>query len=126
MLLVVHLHEPCDPKETTQLVTNSIHHFFEYKVGVNRREFRRLMRLGWISLLIGLTFLAICVFAAQTLAPRFGDLQAVVHEGLIIIGWVAMWRPLEIYLYRWWPVRELGKVYRKLSEIPIEVNAAGR
>lgn len=122
--LVVHLREPCDPKAAGKLITNSIHHFFEYKAGLNHREFRRLMRQGWISLLIGLAFLAICVFAAQTLAPRFGDLEPIIHEGFIIIGWVAMWRPLEIYLYRWWPVRELGRVYRKLSEIPIEVNVA--
>jgi hypothetical protein len=82
------------------------------------------MREGWISLLIGLSFLGVCGIAAQTLALRSGEWQAVIHEGLIIIGWVAMWRPLDIYLYRWWPLRELGRVYRKLSEIPIEVNAA--
>jgi hypothetical protein len=122
MHLVVHLREPCDRHEAAQLITNSIHHFFEYKADLNRREFRRLMRQGWISLLIGLTFLIGCVAAAQFLAPRFGHLEPVVHEGLIIIGWVAMWHPLEIYLYLWWPVREMGKVYRKLSTIPIEVN----
>lgn len=122
MKLVVHLREPCDSKEASQLIAESIHHYFEYKAGLNRREFRRLMREGWISLLIGLAFLAICVIAAQTLAPRVGGWGAVIHEGFIIIGWVAMWRPLDIYLYRWWPVRELGRVYRKLSQIPIEVN----
>jgi hypothetical protein len=124
--LVVHLGEPCDAGEARQLITESIHHYFEYKVGRNRHEFRRLMREGWISLLIGLGFLAACVFAAQAVAPRFGELQAVVHEGFLIIGWVAMWRPLDIYLYRWWPVRELGRIYRKLSRIPIEVNVVGR
>jgi hypothetical protein len=36
-----------------------------------------------------------------------------------------MWRPLDIYLYRWWPVREMGRIYRKLSAIPIEVNVTG-
>jgi hypothetical protein len=126
MKLVVHLREPCEPGEVGQLITESIHHYFEYKAGRNRHKIRRLMREGWISLLIGLSFLAACTFAAQTLAPRFGELQAVIHEGLIIIGWVAMWRPLDIYLYRWWPLRELGRVYRKLSKIPIEVNVPGR
>jgi hypothetical protein len=23
------------------------------------------------------------------------------REGLTILGWVALWRPLEVYLYRW-------------------------
>jgi len=29
---------------------------------------------------------------------------------------------IDIYLYRWWPIFELGRVYRKLSQIPIEVS----
>ena len=124
--LVVHLHEPYDPEKARQLITESIHHYFEHKEALNRREFRQLMRVGWISLLVGLGFLAVCIFAAQALAPRFGELQALVHEGLVIIGWVAMWRPLEIYLYRWWPILEFGRVYRKLSKIPIEVNVNER
>lgn len=122
--LVVHLRQPPETGDATQLLTESIHHYFDYKAGLNRHEFRRLMREGWISLLIGLAFLVLCTIAAQTLALRFGEFQAVVQEGLTIIGWVAMWRPLDIYLYRWWPVRELGRVYRKLSVIPIEVNTA--
>jgi hypothetical protein len=43
------------------------------------------------------------------------------EEGLTIIGWVAMWRPIDIYLYRWWPLRRLGRYYRKLAEIPVKV-----
>jgi hypothetical protein len=124
MKLVVHVQEPCD-EAAKQLVAESIHHYFEYKADLNRREFRRLMRQGWISLVIGLGFLIACTVGSEMLAPRFGRFQGIFHEGLIIIGWVAMWHPLEIYLYLWWPVLELGKVYRKLSTIPIEVNMGG-
>ena len=28
-----------------------------------------------------------------------GAVSAIVGEGMLIIGWVAMWRPLEIFLY---------------------------
>ena len=43
------------------------------------------------------------------------------RQGLTIIGWVAMWKPLEIYLYRWWPVRRLIRAYEKLSAMDVEV-----
>ena len=124
--LVVHLRQPPEKGDASQLITDSIHHYFAYKADLNHREFRRLMREGWISLLIGLAFLATCAFISHALAPRLGSVQAVIREGLTIIGWVAMWRPLDIYLYRWWPVRALGRVYRKLSVIPIEVNMSAR
>ena len=40
---------------------------------------------------------------------------------LTIAGWVAMWKPMETYLYDWWPVRRRGKVFKKLSVMPVEV-----
>jgi hypothetical protein len=92
---------------------------------MNRRELRQLLRLGWMSLLIGLAFLAVCEIAAQTLTPYMGRWHSVMKEGLTILGWVAMWRPLEIWLYRWWPIRHLGKIYRKLGAIPVEIRMAG-
>ena len=33
------------------------------------------------------------------------------------MGWVAMWRPLEIFLYDWWPVRRLQVAYERLARM---------
>jgi hypothetical protein len=43
------------------------------------------------------------------------------RESLTIAGWVAMWRPMQIYLYDWWPLRRRGRIYMKLSHMPVEV-----
>ena len=43
------------------------------------------------------------------------------EESLKIGGWVAMWHPMEVYLYGWWPLRRIGRIYQKLSSIPVEV-----
>ncbi|HEY0549129.1 MAG TPA: hypothetical protein VGF13_05970 [Verrucomicrobiae bacterium] len=32
-----------------------------------------------------------------------------------------MWRPLEIYLYEWWPLLRRGKILEKLSLMNVEV-----
>ena len=119
--LVIHLGQKPDDPNPAHLVSESIHHYFAYKAELNRHEFRQLMREGWISLLIGLCFLGACVTAAQAFAPHFGRWSALFQEGFTIIGWVAMWRPLEIYLYRWWPLRRLGRICHKLSAIPVAV-----
>jgi hypothetical protein len=56
------------------------------------------------------------------MATRFNIPGAsIVEASLTIAGWVAMWHPMDIYLYGWWPLRRAGKVYRKLSTIPVEV-----
>ena len=61
------------------------------------------------------------MMGAQAIHAEFGQFQSIIQEGLIILGWVAMWRPLDIYLYRWWPIYRLGKIYEKLSTMPVEI-----
>jgi hypothetical protein len=122
--LIVHLGQPPGQSDQQPDVPESIRHYFAYRADMNQREFRQLMREGSSSLLIGLAFLAACVTIAKMLAAYMGPWDTVMQEGLTIIGWVAMWRPLDIYLYRWWPIRHLGKIYRKLGEIPVEIRVS--
>jgi len=104
------------------IVEQAVHNYFAYRARLNQMEFRRLMKEGFQSLLIGLLFLLICVTVGQILGRHdSGTLGNILHEGLLIGGWVAMWRPMEIYLYDWWPLRGRGKVYEKLSRIPVAV-----
>ena len=104
------------------LVRNSIHNYFAYRANLNRLAFRRLMRRGRTSLLIGLLFLAACLITTKLL---LGDLEGtwarIVRESLTIAGWVAMWRPMEIYLYDWWPLRRKSRLYQKLSQMPVQM-----
>ena len=43
-----------------------------------------------------------------------------VKESLVIGGWVALWRPLEIFLYDWWPLRAQAKLYDRLGRMQVE------
>jgi hypothetical protein len=61
---------------------------------------------------------------ARALPATQDTWHGMVRQGLAIIGWVAMWRPLEIYLYRWWPVLRLERVYRNLSAMTVDVKCA--
>lgn len=109
-------------EDPTAVLRNSIHNYFAYRANVNHLAFRRLMRRGRTSLLIGLLFLASCLITTKLL---LGDLEGtwgrIVRESLTIAGWVAMWRPMEIYLYDWWPLRRKSRLYQKLSQIPVEL-----
>ena len=121
LALRVHLEEwPAD--DPTPLVTDAVHHYFTYRAGLSDLEFRRIMREGRTTLAIGLVFLAACLVASQLLIGRNPAAWAgYVRESLTIAGWVAMWKPMETYLYEWWPVRRRGRVFKKLSVMPVEV-----
>ncbi|HBJ83159.1 MAG TPA: hypothetical protein DDZ88_04650 [Verrucomicrobiales bacterium] len=121
--LLVHLAKrPADATDAQKLVADSVAHYFEYRANMALREFKHLMREGRAALLVGLAFLAICQITATLLTQSYGSWQTVAREGLTIIGWVAMWKPLEICLYRWWPVLTLRRLYQRLSRMPVEVH----
>jgi hypothetical protein len=42
-------------------------------------------------------------------------------ERLLIVGWVAMWRPLEIFLCDWWPIAGERRLHDRLSRISVRV-----
>jgi hypothetical protein len=107
--------------DAEQLVETAVHNYFAYRAKLNRLEFRYLLKQGRTSLIIGLAFLAACMLTSQLLRRQDGTLAIVLREGLIIAGWVAMWRPMEIFLYEWWPLLRRGRLYEKLSRMHVEV-----
>jgi len=121
--LVVHLRELASEQDAQKLIEKAIHHHFANRARLNELEFRQLMAQGWRSLLIGLAFLSVCLFVAAKFFPgeRIGTMATILRESLTIGGWVAMWRPLEIYLYDWWPLQKRGRIFRKLAQMPVEV-----
>jgi hypothetical protein len=119
--LVVHLQNRPPGTDAQNVIERAVHNYFAYKTALNQREFKHLLREGRLSLLIGLVFLTLCLSGGQ-LANRFQIPGAsIVETSLTIAGWVAMWHPMDVFLYGWWPLRQAGKVYRKLSAIPVEV-----
>ena len=103
-----------------------MHLHFRRRADTVRRELRELMRRGRTSLLIGLVFLTLCVVMADVFAGmlRGQRLADVLREGLTVAGWVAMWRPMEIFLYSWWPLAGDRRLYDRLSEMRVTVHCA--
>lgn len=108
--------------EETAILPEAIHNYFEYRKHNAARELRQILRQGRISLIIGLLFLGVCISISK-LITLFSDstFASILTEGLSIVGWVAMWRPLEIFLYDWWPIHRTEQVFDKLSRIKIEI-----
>ena len=120
--LVIHLAEHPAGLDPQPLVQEAVHHNFADRARLNRLEFKRLMKEGRTSLVIGLGFLSACLLLSELLLlGESGGFGRVIRESLTIGGWVAMWRPLQIYLYEWWPLRRRGKIFQKLSRMPVEV-----
>ena len=102
------------------MLGESIHQYFQQRAVDSRRRLRELFRRGRISLVIALAFLGASIAVGDAVASFFRDTRfvEVIREGLLIGGWVAMWRPLEVFLYDWWPIRAEAHLFDRLVRCP--------
>jgi len=93
----------------------AIKNHFSYKKLLNEIELKRLLQRGRRNLLIALFFLFLCLLIIQLLSTFEESLfNSLFSEGLLIIGWVAMWEPVDIFLYGWWPIIHKRNIYEKI------------
>ena len=96
-------------------------HFTYAREQVNRR-LRQQRRFGRLTLAVGLSVLVTLLSLAQLVrALPLGAAGEILREGLVITGWVAMWRPLEVLLYDWWPLVQTRRRIERILAAPIEV-----
>lgn len=120
--ITVHFERGPEGADPSGFVADAIHNFFHYKSQLKQRELNHLMWQGRVSLAIGIAFLALCLLIAEAMATfAAGTFLSIVRESLTIGGWVAMWRPMQILLYDWWPLVRQLKIYRSLSHAQVRV-----
>lgn len=72
----------------------------------------------------GIVIFLACMGARELLLRALNELPRMVDEGLIILAWIAMWRPLEALAYEWVPFLRKRKLYERLAGIRVEVRPA--
>src|SRR4051794_14130446 len=100
LALLVHLERAAERADEAALLGEAIHQYFKERVASSRRKLRELFRRGRISLVIALAFLSASITVGDALGSYFRQTRfaEVLREGFLIGGWVAMWRPLEVFL----------------------------
>ncbi len=98
--------------------------YFEDRAEHAALELKELLRVGRLSLVIGMAVLALALVVGTVLSKllegMFGQYWI---EGLVILGWVALWRPMEIFLYDWWPILKERNLFRHLATATVLVKA---
>ena len=120
--LTIHVDGAAPTAQQIEVTQTAVRQYFSVRAATTRHQLRMLLRRGRISLVIGLVFLAATVIGGDLIAGMMNDRFAgVVRESFLIGGWVAMWRPIEVFLYDWWPVRAEARLFDRLSAMTVRV-----
>lgn len=127
LALLVYLDRHAGLPEEAAVLRAAIREYFSQRALSSRRRLRQLFRVGRTSLLIGVACLAASLLLGDFIAKAFAaqGLGSLLRESLLIGGWVAMWRPMEVFLYDWWPIWSERRLFDRLSEMPVRIAYTG-
>lgn len=122
--LVVHV-DAEQPANAQEHISSTLSGYCLYRAKVNRQRLRLELRRGRISLAVGLSFLSLCFVVGNYVQGLETIGSTIVRESLLIMGWVAMWQPLQSFLYDWWPHLGRARLYERVARMPVEIRCPG-
>ena len=122
--LIIYLPPSEIGKETGKTLKGAIKNHFSYKSLLTDIELRSILQRGRRNMAIGVLFLFLCLLITGLLSTVEGGLlNTMFSEGLTIIGWVAMWEPVNVFLYGWWPLVQKKNIYNKILGMNVQVSS---
>lgn len=105
--------------DVAAIITNH----FAFQAQAESRKIQELFHSGRRAVLIGFVTLSVCLFFAWHVAHNLPGRPAtrILQESFTILGWVSVWRPVEIFLYDWIPFARRRNLFRRLAAAQVLV-----
>ncbi len=109
----------CDELKNIDIAERGVRQYFNYRYDFYKGHLQSKMFQAVISLIIGTGFLFLYVFLSNLHTDNMT--VGVIEEGFLIIGWVALWKPIEILLYDWRIEFKKYKIYSEITRTDISI-----
>lgn len=116
--LLLVLHAPPALHAQVDVLASAVHAHFAFLATQHARRRRRLARHHRAVVVAGFGILAAALVLRRLLQGWSGGGE-ILTEGLLVLGWVAMWRPLEALLFDRRAARALQGVLHRLAEAKV-------
>jgi hypothetical protein len=119
--LIIKMHEHVPKYLHAKDVEEAIFTFFSFEFENSENDLKLLFNQGRSALVMGLAFLALCYTGFYFTKDQKSLFFGVLGEGFHVLGWVAMWKPINLFLYEWWPIRDRIRLLGKLKKLKVEI-----
>ena len=117
--LRVMLHAPAELAAHITAIEHAIHTHFALAAQQAERRHRRRRSVGRLALFTGLAILVLALSLRSWLKGVSNPVAEVISEGLMILAWVALWRPIETIGFDSWEARQQRRLLAKLARVPV-------
>jgi hypothetical protein len=89
-----------------------------------RLALREHLWMGQLALLGGVAIFLLSMGIRGVLSGTLGHLPPILDEGLIILAWLALWRPAEALIYGWVPFYRNRRLFERLAGMRVSVRVS--
>lgn len=114
------VHAPAPSRQHADDFPLALHAHFDFLLEQHDRRRRMVARRHRGVVIAGVAVLAGSLLLRQWLAGWSGPLVDITAEGLLVLGWVALWRPIDALLFDRHEAREERAVLRRLARVEVE------
>jgi hypothetical protein len=120
--IVIYIEESESSELPRDSIREAIHSYLAYRIDLQRGDLKSFVKRAQLFLVIGLLVLILCIGMAQSLTvPSPPGPIGILREGIVIFGWVSIWKPIELILFDWYPLFEKIRFYKKLLATEIDI-----
>lgn len=120
-ILRIHLKRGEMSRIFSKKIEIAIRNYFQFEAFNKTMELHATFKRGFISLIIGLSFLFFCTYLSSIIVNTRDLFGRFASEGVTVLGWVSMWNPIQIFLYEWWQIRANKMMFLRASFMNIEI-----
>jgi hypothetical protein len=106
---------------STKDLQAAVENYYTRLASSARRDLREHLRMGQLALLGGIAIFLSSMGARELLQGTVRELPRMLDEGLILIAWLALWRPAEALAYEWVPFLRKRRLYERLAGIRVAI-----
>ena len=119
--LSISIHGPAMLASCVEDIASGIHAHYKLASQQAERRHRRKRRVGSVALFAGTAILIFALFLRTWVVTIGGSLGEVLAEGLLILAWVALWRPIETIGFDSWESRQERRLLSALAKVPVRL-----
>ncbi len=117
--LRVMIYAPAEMAAHIKDIERAVHTHFALATQQAERRHRRRRGVGRLALFTGLTILVLALALRSWLKSVSNPFAEALSEGLMILAWVALWRPIETIGFDSWEARQQRRLLAKLARVEI-------
>ncbi len=120
--LVIRLPEQNIHEGDEQVVQTVLGLYVEQKLKRYKKQERAALRDVISAFFWGVAFMLLCQILRWLLAfPEYPTITQTISEGLLVLGWVALWNPYDRFLFSWLPALKNLKSIRRMKNLQVQI-----